>query len=29
MHKNKINRAKVMAALNTTCPSCGYFDPEI
>jgi predicted RNA-binding Zn-ribbon protein involved in translation (DUF1610 family) len=24
MHKNKINRAQVMAALNTTCPSCGY-----
>ncbi len=24
MHKNKINLEKVMAALNTTCPSCGY-----
>jgi ribosomal protein S27AE len=24
MHKNKINRAKVLAALNTTCPECGY-----
>jgi ribosomal protein S27AE len=24
MHKNKINRAKVLAALNTICPSCGY-----
>ena len=22
--KNKIDRAKVMAALNTVCPSCGY-----
>jgi len=24
MRKNKINREKVIAALNTTCPSCGY-----
>jgi len=24
MHKNKIDRAKVLAALNTVCPSCGY-----
>jgi predicted RNA-binding Zn-ribbon protein involved in translation (DUF1610 family) len=24
MQKNKINRAKVLAALNTTCPSCGF-----
>ena len=24
MHKNRINRGKVMAALNTSCPSCGY-----
>jgi len=24
MHKNKINRAKVVAALNTICPSCGH-----
>jgi ribosomal protein S27AE len=24
MHKNKINRAKVLAALNTICPKCGY-----
>ena len=24
MHKNKINLEKVLAALNTTCPSCGY-----
>jgi predicted Zn finger-like uncharacterized protein len=23
MQKNKINRAKVLAALNTICPSCG------
>jgi hypothetical protein len=22
--KQKINRAKVMAALNTLCPKCGY-----
>jgi ribosomal protein S27AE len=22
--KNKINRAKVLAALNTICPKCGY-----
>ena len=27
MHKNKINRAKVLAALNTTCPSCGVSLP--
>ena len=24
MQRNKINRAKVLAALNTTCPSCGF-----
>jgi len=24
MQKNKINLAKVLAALNTTCPSCGF-----
>ena len=24
MHKNKINLAKVLAALNTVCPSYGY-----
>jgi hypothetical protein len=24
MHKNKINLAKVLAALNTICPKCGY-----
>ena len=24
MHKNKINLAKVLASLNTTCPLCGY-----
>jgi ribosomal protein S27AE len=24
MHKNKINLEKVLAALNTACPSCGY-----
>jgi ribosomal protein S27AE len=24
MHKNKINLEKVLAALNVTCPSCGY-----
>jgi len=24
MQKNKINLEKVLAALNTTCPSCGY-----
>jgi ribosomal protein S27AE len=24
MRKNKINRADVMASLNTACPSCGY-----
>ena len=24
MHKNKINLTKVLAAMNTTCPSCGY-----
>ena len=23
MQKNNINRAKVLAALNTICPSCG------
>jgi ribosomal protein S27AE len=27
MHKNKIHRADVMAAQNTTCPSCGYSIP--
>jgi ribosomal protein S27AE len=27
MHKNKINRAAVMAAQNTACPSCGYSIP--
>jgi predicted RNA-binding Zn-ribbon protein involved in translation (DUF1610 family) len=27
MQKNKINRATVMAALNTTCPACGYSIP--
>ena len=27
MHKNKINRAAVMASLNTPCPSCGYSIP--
>jgi ribosomal protein S27AE len=25
--KQKINRAKVMAALNTLCPKCGYSIP--
>ena len=24
MHKNKINLAKVLAALKTVCPSCGF-----
>ena len=24
MHKNKVNLAKVLASLNTTCPECGY-----
>jgi ribosomal protein S27AE len=24
MQRKKIDRAKVLAALNTTCPSCGY-----
>jgi ribosomal protein S27AE len=23
-HKNKINLEKVIAALNTVCPACGY-----
>ncbi len=27
MRKNKINRATIMAALNTTYPSCGYSIP--
>jgi hypothetical protein len=27
MRKNKINRADVMAAQNTACPSCGYAIP--
>jgi ribosomal protein S27AE len=27
MRKNKINRAEVMASLNTACPSCGYLIP--
>jgi len=27
MHKNKINRAQVLAALNTICPSCGFSIP--
>ena len=24
MQRKKIDRAKVLAALNTVCPSCGY-----
>jgi ribosomal protein S27AE len=24
MHKNKVNLAKVLASLKTTCPLCGY-----
>ena len=24
MQRNKINRAKVLAALTTVCPSCGF-----
>ena len=27
MRKSKINRAAVMAAQNTACPSCGYSIP--
>jgi ribosomal protein S27AE len=27
MRKTKINRAAVMALLNTACPSCGYSIP--
>jgi ribosomal protein S27AE len=27
MRKTKINRAAVMASLNTACPSCGYSIP--
>jgi ribosomal protein S27AE len=27
VNKQKINREKVMAALNTLCPKCGYSIP--
>jgi ribosomal protein S27AE len=27
MRRNKIDRAKVLSALNTVCPSCGFLIP--